>query len=99
MVSSECLPPHLTIKPVLAAKKSTPSGSRVKPCSIYDINPEDISECNRFDILNALDDSFIVLCDESGHVSPIIPAPPPSDIFDKQPPLPHVISPFLDLFG
>ncbi|KAI3518366.1 hypothetical protein L1887_07015 [Cichorium endivia] len=39
--------------------------------AVYDINPVDLIGKNKFDVLNAVDESFSILCDQSGHVFPV----------------------------
>ncbi|KAI3708114.1 hypothetical protein L2E82_37182 [Cichorium intybus] len=53
---------------------STSNPSRVKMSrSVYDIEPDGLNGKNRFEILNAIDESFSVLCDQDGAAFPIEP--------------------------
>ncbi|KAI3749965.1 hypothetical protein L2E82_20588 [Cichorium intybus] len=65
--------------------------------SIYDINMNDLNGSNRFDVLNSLDESFTILCNDSGLVSPI--TPPPSHLLalhlQQNSLIPPAISPYL----
>ncbi|KAI3739836.1 hypothetical protein L2E82_30248 [Cichorium intybus] len=50
-------------------------GGSEKTFFFYDLNPAELNAVNRFDVLNSIDDSFTILCDESGIVTPITPLP------------------------
>ncbi|KAI3779472.1 hypothetical protein L2E82_09193 [Cichorium intybus] len=51
---------------------SNPSGGKLS-LSVYDIEPDGLNGKNRFEILNAIDESFSVLCDQDGAAFPIEP--------------------------
>ncbi|KAI3764945.1 hypothetical protein L2E82_14963 [Cichorium intybus] len=56
---------------------SSSTGAKIR--SVYEIDQEDVCGKNRFDIINALEDSFTVLCDHAGVINPI-DRPSPSQI-------------------